>query len=330
MYEFNIHCISFLKEAFFKKMEFLGETRDIKNGDILTFKKENDFFNGKQRKIVSLKLVSNKKSLTFFFEYFKSNNHAYCFLDNPGITFCLLFNKMDNIQIKVEPLNSTTPYDIVIYDTNNTKYRRRYTMINLPFDLIKFNNNQIDLMEYIKNFERNKNSFQLSFYNYKNIVTQPIELFENDKDNIQIIVENNKDMFKIFNNKLKKMLEAEDKSERRAINKEIIKECINIRIPKYFLNKSKNKLKEFLSKPDSIDFFYNSTIFYLYNSFYRRKRHIKWETIKKIFSYVINLCDNIKKDDSLKFIYQKVLLIEQIKKLMFQELKLTQLVSQKA
>ena len=313
MYEFNIHCISFLQEPFFNKMEFLGEAKNIKNGDFLTFKKGNDFFNGKQRKIVSLKLISNQMSITFFFEYFKDYNHAYCFLDNPGITFCLLFYKMDNIKVIVETINSTKTYKIDQYDTNKTKYRRRYTMINMPFLITKINEEQINLLEHISKFDRKTKSFQLSFYNLKYIVVQPIELLENDNNNLQNIFEKNNDIFKTFNKKLKKILELENMAEIKSKNKELIKECKNIKIPEYFLNKSKIKLKAALFNQDILDFYYNSTIFYLYIFLYRRKKKLKWDTIKNMFSYLYNLCEKIKKDDSLIFIYQKVLLIEQLK-----------------
>ena len=53
------------------------------------------------------------------------------------------------------------------YDTNGTKYRRRFILANANFNLIKINGASIHLSDLTKDLDKNATSYQLSVYNYK-------------------------------------------------------------------------------------------------------------------------------------------------------------------
>ena len=97
-------------------------------------------------------------------------------MDEKGYTFQLLFIDIQPT-IKI-PLYKENYYDITQYDTNLTKYRKRYTFINANFFSIQINGSYFTLPSIAPKLK----SYQFAVYNLKEklIVRRPLLLDEEE------------------------------------------------------------------------------------------------------------------------------------------------------
>ena len=219
-----------------------------------------------------------------------------------------MFNQEKNPDEKIDIYIPSYNFYLNKYDTNKTKYRKRFILANASFSYITINKIGIKLFELTKDLDQNASSYQLSIYDYKKaqIVTKSLEI-PKQKKSFESIYNDNYHIFnkfiKDFNNSLEKEIDFEDKFNKL---KEKYKDVI---FPDYFLNISKKKIEKELDKQEYIDFFYNMMFFRIYN------KHIKgskkpYNTVKSFALYFKEKTDMIKKDVDLK-LYQKIILIEQ-------------------
>ena len=176
----EIKFLSFREKPLVNILKFNGQIYDVKPDKEKKLSIPQSFFDEDESKIAPIKLFFDSNLVNeCILEIFKGYNYFYCFLDEKGYTFQLLFIKNKPL-IKI-PVYKEKYYTIDKYDTNNTRNRKRYTFVNANFFSILINNKYLTISEFISDF----NSYQLSFYDLekKLIIKKPILLDEDDKSN---------------------------------------------------------------------------------------------------------------------------------------------------
>ena len=318
-----IDFISLMKNPIFTEFEMFGKRKPIqmKIPEVLDI--PDDYFDGEYWKMTSLKLLSEEVINECVLQIYKNINHCYCFCDDIGKTYHLLFNetfcKKKNSEEKNEKekleVNQEEKIKINIpscnleldkYDTNDNKYRKRIILVNATSTYIKINKVGINLSEFIKDF--NGSSYQLSVYNLQKriIVTKMLEISK-PNESFENIYNNNSSLFNNFIKDFKDALKDEKEFEIKFSN--LYNNYKNTIYPKYFLNISRKKIENELNNEKYIDFFYNMLIFKIYSE------HIKgseknFKTVSSFMTFLNEKIESLKNDENLK-IYQKILLIEQ-------------------
>ena len=140
------------------------------------------------------------------------NDYNYCciFCDDIGKTYHLLFNQEKNLQEKIDISTPSYGFHYDKYDTNGTKYRKRFILANSYFNLIKINGASIKLSDLTKDIDQNANSYQLSVYNYKKkqIVTKALEMFK-EIISFEKIYNDNYQIFDLFIQNFNRVLNEE-------------------------------------------------------------------------------------------------------------------------
>lgn len=292
-YVLEIKYLSFREKPEVDRIKFNGIFYDVKIEAIETIVLSQAFFEEDESKNSSIKLFHDSNLVNeCILEIFRGSNRFYCFLDEKGYTFQLLFITITPT-IKI-PLYKDKYYNITDYDTNNTKNRKRYTFINANFFSILINDKYFTLQSFMKNLK----SYQLSVYNLeqKLIVTKSLLLDEEDNF-IQNYFKYNSSAF-LFKNKIQNLI-----NKNKVGN---IKKCldnfINLNI-EFYLNKSKLKLSKIFNNILYIDFYANVSLYKIITI------HQNNESIKYIIEYYLRKIKEINENSSLK-IYQKILLIE--------------------
>ena len=301
--------VYFFKEPLFKDFEILGQRRKIKFGTIEKIKIQDEFFDDEYKKMIQIKVLSEEIENIIEIQLNKNvDNFCYFFCDDVGKTYHLLFNQEKNNEEKIDINIPTNEFHFNKYDTNGTKYRKRFILANASFSYIKINQVGINLSEITKDLDKNATSFQLSIYNLqkKQIVSKTLEMpkptgsFENIyKDNHQIFEKFIKDFNKTI----------ENEKEYNENFSQLSEDYKNVHLPDYFLNISKIKIEKELNKQEYIDFFYNMMIFRIYK-IHMKKMKKPYKMVNSFMNYLKEKTDRIKEDADLK-LYQKVLLIEQ-------------------
>ena len=311
MYKFVIDFIGISEEPLFTRIEFLGEKLRISKGDTLTFEKGEDFFEGNESKLVPLKMFTRKEAFDFVINYFKDYNHAYCFIDEIGTSYELIFFKSEPTDIRVRGYNT----DIKIYDTNKTQTRKRYLLINYCLNTIEINGQNMHIIKYIHHIYKSidiSNSYQLSIYdlNKAYIIGRQITLPMN-LEGMKNVFNIHYNFFLQFYNDFANALETEKEFKFR-FNK-LFQTYKNDDIPKYFLNRNKIGLEDDAYKEMYIDFTYYIILFLIYKEI--MIFIINFSTARKFFEFIEVKFKQIKLDDSLK-ISEKIFIIEQFHKIL--------------
>lgn len=236
-------------------------------------------------------------------------NIGYCFLNNKGTNFELLFlaPNTQNLNIKC---NNKDDIKICECDDFGIEERKKFIPINFPFDIIYINDKKFDLKKQFPK-ESISNSFQYSFYNIekKLVPVQEIKL----KEEITSIEELNssKDSLKKFYNELYTLYSKINISE-NAHKKEF-----NLLLKKYnnlnsfnidFINYEKNYLKNLFSKDEDIEIFYSKA---LYEIIKIKKNNISKNRkyFENVLSFIETYEKTIIKDENLA-IYHKILILK--------------------
>ena len=264
----------------------------------------------------------NDNIITGTFEVNHGKNIGYCFIDDVGITFEILFisskGTIDNFLKKKFVIKSTKYKNekIKIFPNKiDTNDRANILLINCPTNnYIKINKNIINLKKIYKRINDYfvENSFQICFHNdnLEDFVFRKVQKIEelnfndifnkyNEKVNeIDIALHeamdnNNPDIEKIFSN-----LYDEEKLE---LEKIILK--------KY--NYGKNILEKELDKECYIDFIFKIVFFMYIDYNITGDKILKVSDINNIYSQLSLNKDNICKDLNLK-IYEKIMLLIEI------------------
>ena len=303
-YFLEIKFLSFREKPEVDMFKFNGQTYNIKPDEEKRLEIPQSFFDEDESKKGLLKLFGNSNLINeCILEIFKGYNYFYCFLDEKGYTFQLLFIKIQPI-IKI-PLYKQQYYDISKYDTNNTKDRKRYTFVNANFFSIMINSKYFTIPEFISDF----NSYQLSFYdlNKKLVLKRPILLDDNDKNTFLKTFDRYYSISSLFKEEIEKKIKKDRLKE--------IEKCLEfykcLEPIKFYLNKNKSKLGQMFYQLSHIDFYQNIL---LYNIIICLIHKIP---LKDIIQYYFQTVKSIKENNSLK-IYQKILLIECFVSLLFE------------
>ena len=171
--------VYFFKEPLFKDFEILGQRRKIKFGTIEKIKIQDEFFDDEYKKMIQIKVLSEEIENIIEIQLNKNvDNFCYFFCDDVGKTYHLLFNQEKNNEEKIDINIPTNEFHFNKYDTNGTKYRKRFILANASFSYIKINQVGINLSEITKDLDKNATSFQLSIYNLqkKQIVSKALEM----------------------------------------------------------------------------------------------------------------------------------------------------------
>ena len=300
----EIKFLSFREKPEIDKLRFNSQTYKVKPEEEIKIEIPQSFFDENESKKSSIKLFFDMNLINeCILEIFKGYNYFYCFLDEKGYTFQLLFNKIEpNIKI---PLYKENFYNITKYDTNNTKNRKRYTFLNANLFSILINNKYFTIPEFISDF----NSYQLSFYDLGNklILKRPNLLNENDEYNFLITYNKYNSSAYEFKENIEKKL----KKNKFEDIKELLNEYDDLKDAQFCLNKNKFKLDNILNNDFYIDFYENISLYKIIIYFQND------DSLKDIIEYYFKIIKNIKLNNSLK-IYQKILLIDYFIGLVFE------------
>ena len=263
--------------------------------------------------MIQIKLVSEEEEEIESIINLKlnKNDYNYCciFCDDIGKTYHFLFNQEKNLQEKIDISIPSCGFHYDKYDTNGTKYRKRFILANSCFNLIKINGASIKLSDLTKDIDQNANSYQLSVYNYKNkqMVTKALEM-SREIISFEKIYNDNYQIFDLFIQDFNRVLN-EEKNFNDNFN-QLSEKYKNVKSSDYSLNISKKEIEKELNKTEYMEFFYNMSVFRIYNKHLKREKE-SFNSIKSIIDYLKEKTDKIKNDDNLK-LYKKILLIEQI------------------
>jgi len=297
----KIDFIAFTSMPMFKDFEIFGQRKSIQIGVSEIIEISDNYFEEENWKMTCLKLISDDIEQQCIFQIYKNYNHCYCFVDNVGKTYLLLFHNLEVIKINL------MGRCLEECDNNSNKYRKRIILANLTDPYIKINNIGILLDKFTKGLD--SSSYQLSFYDLakKLIVTKMIEMPQH-MENIESIYEKYSETFKQFIVEFNKLL-IDEKEFNDKFNK-LNTKYNNFVFPKYFLNVSPKKIEQEFNQEKYIDFFYNMMILKIYIMNIQKYKKIGYKAVSSLVKYLNEKTSKIKNDSDLSR-YQKILLINQ-------------------
>ena len=304
-----IDFVTFYKSEIFKDFEIFGQKKPIQYEKEEILNIPNGYFNDEYSKLFCLKLHSEKNMKEIILELHNNINYCCVFCDDYGKTYHLLFNQeKKGEENKIDICVLKSGFHLEKFDTNSTKYRKRFILANADFQLIKINDTDIMLSDYTKGLNTEAESYQFSIYNLKEklIVSKALEM-PSQNINFENIYIKNYQVFQNFIKDFKKSIKNE-----KTFNKEFIKlykKYKNLTQQNYFLNASKKKIENELNKKEYLDFFYNMAIFKIFNE--RMRSSLKaFDTISSFITFFDGKINKIKEDVNLK-LSQKILLINE-------------------
>jgi hypothetical protein len=237
----KIDFIKFVKKPTFKNFEIFGKRRSIQIGVSEIIEISDEFFEEENWKMTSLKLISDDIEQQCIFQIYKNYNHCYCFIDNVGKTYQLLFHKLEAIKINL------MEYSLEESDNNSNKFRKRIILANLTNPYIRINNIGILLSNFTDDIIAS--SYQLSFYDLakKLIVTKKLEMPQ-EVENMESIYKKHSETFKEFIVEFNKALKDEKAFADNFYN--LINKYNDVVFPNYFLNVSRKKIKKEINKEE--------------------------------------------------------------------------------
>ena len=131
-----------------KNYQFLDITGSVEREEVKKFIIPDKYFENDGCSIrVCFRLFSSdgKQEIKFYFDLFHGENYATCLFEDNGKLFEINFKNQD-IPMYLELQNKKK---VINYDTNNTKNRKRFLLINYSNAKIKFNERKINLMDFL-------------------------------------------------------------------------------------------------------------------------------------------------------------------------------------
>ena len=301
-YVLEIQFLSFREKPEINKLKFNGQIYDVTLDTVNEIVLPEAFFEEDESKNSSIKLFKNSELVNeCILEILKGVNYFYCFLDEKGYTFQLLFIHIQPT-IKI-PLYKEKYYNIIKYDSNKTVNRKRYTFINANFFSILINEKYFT----IQSFAPDLKSYQFCVYDLekKLIVSRPLLLEE--KDNFKLSYLKLSSLAFEFKNAIVETFDNKNLNQIKSCLKNF-KKLENIT---FYLNKSKTKLSNIFDN-DLYIYFYINISLYIFITLFQNN-----SSIKQIIEYYLKKANEINENKSMK-IYQKVLLIERFISLLYE------------
>ena len=298
---FEIDFLSLRQIPEITAFEFLGTKKPVKDNCKEIVEIPPFFFDNNESGNAILKLYKNNMLFNVcIFEIFKTYNHCYCFLDEKGYTFQLLFNKV-NIDNALIPLYKDKNIILNKFDDNRTKYRKRLLIANFSSFSIQINGFYLPIPPILKDI----GSYQISNYNIeKNLsivkavkIPRKVNIFIEYYNRYNIIA---KEFQVDLNTVISKGRDDFYKNFNSLINKYAILGKIRL-----FLNQDKSKLKNELNDNEYIKFCYLLSLYQVLES-----TEIHYDNIKEICAFLEEKSKEIFNDNNL-LIYQKILLTHQ-------------------
>ena len=303
---FKIDFSNIEQEYPLRNYQFLDITGSVKEEGIKKFNIPDKYFENDGCSIrVCFRLFSSeqKQEIKFFFDLFQGENYATCLLEDNGKLFEINFKNQDT-SINLELQNKKK---VINYDTNNTKDRKRFLLINYSNAKIRINSKKINLMDFLPPNPHlfQKNSIRLTVYSLEKnyILSNYIEAKENPNDYSEYYYKN----FPLINGIQEEIISLIN--SKKGIIKEKILKNIAISIPKINLNLSKKKLEEKLCKKEYLIYEINMSLIKILSKFLNEWKN-DFNLLKEIYDYYSKIIEKIKNDDKLQ-LYQKILLLNQ-------------------
>ena len=134
-YILKIKFLSIRQKPQVNKILFNNVISEVTPDEVKKVEIPQSFFEENERKNSSIQLFNNSILINeCILEIFKGDNYFYCFLDEKGYSFQLLFHK-NQPKIKI-PIYQDKYFHITEFDTNGTLNRKRFTFINANFHSI--------------------------------------------------------------------------------------------------------------------------------------------------------------------------------------------------
>ena len=263
------------------------------------------------------------------FEISLGNNIGYCFLDDPGITFKILFlQKMDYIDNFIKSKFTCKIHSILCKDKefelslnrNGTEDRANLILINcLSSTLIKKDGKLIINLEKVENkiFDfKEHNGYQICFYydNFQDFSYQEIE--EINKLNFdKLFIENNKDVEQMYNI-LNNLFECEDKNKAKNLVNNLTniynEKKLNLKgiINKKYVYGNKILEKE-LYQEYYFDFIFKVLSLILFEENISKEKNFDNDKLKNMHKRLLENKLELDKDKLLK-IYEKIFLLMEV------------------
>ena len=292
LYSLEITFLSFRKKPMINKIKFNEQIIDVAPDEIKNIEIPPKFFEADEAQRNSIILYKDETKINeCIVNIFKGKNHFYCYVDEKGYTIELLFKKIEPV-IKI-PIYKDKYYNITKYDTNNTKDRKRFTILNCSNFSLKINDEFLSIPSIVSKID----SYQFSIYDIKEkLVISKLLTIEND-------------MFYYYYGKYSSCLQEFKNYISNYANlaktdiEKYLQKIMYLEDLTFFLNKRKAKLEKIFDNNSYLEFYINFSLFKVVNF------HIENDSMKEILEYYNNKINAIKEDISLK-IYQKILLIE--------------------
>ena len=164
----EIEFLTLTQKPIINKIQFLGETKKVNSGKSIIFTINKSFYDENETKCVSLTLFKDNEEINqCIFELFMGYNHCYCFLDEKGYTIELLLKYLNDVNESIVRISSPIKYEFKKFDTNGTKFRKRYVFANFSQFLLDINNTTYNIPSILKEI----NSYQLSVYDIEKKLT---------------------------------------------------------------------------------------------------------------------------------------------------------------
>ena len=290
-----------------KNYKFLNHSGKIEKDETKVFDIPDKYYGNSKCSIkINFKLYSDDKKQENIFEFdlFYGNNFATCFLEEDGNLFQIIFKQKEGNYL----LETQNKKKIKNYDTNNTKNRKRYLLINYAFNRLKINDTKINLNNFLppNPFQKVYNSINFCIYNLK----ENLILSNNIEDSENLNYKEYSLKYSSFVNEIIEEFKLCVSSKKDCLMKNLSKKLKNIKsIPGINLNLSKEKLENEISEEKYLNYEINATLVKILKKFYLESKD-DIDLIKKLYDYYSSVVGIIERDNSLK-IYQKILILNQ-------------------
>ena len=176
LYSLEITFLSFRKKPMINKIKFNEQIIDVAPDEIKNIEIPPKFFEADEAQRNSIILYKDETKINeCIVNIFKGKNHFYCYVDEKGYTIELLFKKIEPV-IKI-PIYKDKYYNITKYDTNCTKDRKRFTILNCSNYSLKINDEFLSIPSIVSKID----SYQFSIYDIKEkLVISKLLTIEND------------------------------------------------------------------------------------------------------------------------------------------------------
>lgn len=326
--EITLIFYSFYDNPLYDKIVLNDEEFKIETGKIIkkfTFDKyELDL----GKKYCSYKLITKngEDEITGAFEISLGNHIGFCFLDDPGMTYKILFlQKKEEINDFItgkytlsinNPACKNKEFELSM-NRNETLDRASLILINC-FEKSLIKRDGKVLIELI-NFERKiniydkYNSYQICFHynNFQDFAYQKVKNF--DKLNFDDIYSNNQKEINEIYDILKKIIDKRNKNEAKELIIDFINHCkknkemmAGILRQKYLYGKK--LLEEELNKESYTDFIFNIISIKLVEGVITNEENFEIDDLKDIYNKFYENKKIIDKDKNLK-VYEKIFIL---------------------